>query len=48
MSGPLIALTGIIYAWVAFDQARSGNHGMAIAYCGYAFSNVGLYLLASR
>lgn len=46
MSGNLIVLTGLIYAYVAFDQARSGNAGMAIAYAGYAFSNIGLYLLA--
>jgi hypothetical protein len=46
MSGWLIALTGCIYAYVALEQARSGNSGMAITYAGYAFSNVGLYLLA--
>jgi len=46
MSGPLIALTGLIYAYVAADQFWRGNTAMGIAYCGYAFSNVGLYLLA--
>jgi hypothetical protein len=46
MSGPLIALTGVIYAYVAADQFWRGNPGMGIAYCGYAFANVGLYLLA--
>lgn len=48
MSGWLILLTGCIYAYVAGEQAMRGNTGMAIAYTGYAFSNVGLYLLASR
>jgi hypothetical protein len=48
VSGYLIAITGMIYAWVAFDQARHGNAGLAVAYAGYAFSNIGLYLLASR
>lgn len=46
MSGPLIALTGVIYAYVAADQFWRGNPGMGIAYLGYAFANVGLYLLA--
>jgi hypothetical protein len=46
VSGPLIALTGVIYAYVAADQFWRGNTGMGIAYLGYAFSNVGLYLLA--
>lgn len=48
MSGPLIILTGLIYAYVAFEQGLRGNFGMCIAYSGYAFSNAGLYLLASR
>jgi hypothetical protein len=47
MSGWLIILTGIIYAYVAFDQAIKGNVGMGIAYGGYAFSNIGLFLLAT-
>ena len=46
MSGHLIMLTGIIYAYVSLDQARRGNWGMAWAYSGYAWSNVGLWMLA--
>lgn len=46
MSGPLIILTGLIYLWVAIDQYRQGNVGLAVAYSGYAYSNIGLYLLA--
>lgn len=46
MSGPLIALTGFIYAYIAADQLWKGNPGMGIAYVGYALANVGLYLLA--
>jgi hypothetical protein len=48
MSGWLIALTGIIYTYVAFEQAYKGNVGMFIAYTGYAFANVGLYMLANK
>ena len=48
MSGWLIILTGIIYAYVAFDQVVKGNAGMGIAYGGYAFSNIGLFLLATK
>jgi hypothetical protein len=48
MSGWLIILTGLIYAYVSLDQGMKGNMGMAIAYTGYAFSNIGLFLLATR
>lgn len=47
MSGWLIAITGIIYAYVAVEQGLKGNSGMAIAYAGYAAANIGLYKLAS-
>jgi hypothetical protein len=46
MSKPLIILTGLIYAYVAIEQFRAGHYGMFYAYCGYAFSNIGLYILA--
>jgi hypothetical protein len=46
MSAWLIALTGLIYAGVAVEQGLKGNLQMAIVYSGYAFSNIGLYLLA--
>lgn len=47
MSGWLIALTGLIYGYVAIEQGLKGNAGMAIAYAGYAFANIGLWKLAS-
>ena len=46
MSGPLIAITGLIYLYIACEQAMKGNAGMAVAYAGYAASNAGLFLLA--
>ncbi len=48
MSAWLILFTGCIYAYVAIEQAWHGNMGMFIAYTGYAFSNIGLYMLASK
>ena len=48
MSGWLIAFTGLIYLYVAIEQACKGNIGMFIAYTGYAFANIGLYMLASK
>ena len=48
MSGWLILFTGFIYGYVAAEQGIKGNVGMFIAYTGYAFSNIGLYLLASK
>ena len=47
MSGPLIILTGLIYAYVAIEQGMKGNSGMAVAYAGYAFANYGLWRMAS-
>ena len=46
MAAWLIALTGVIYLWVAGDLAWQGKHGLAIAYAGYAAANVGLYIAA--
>lgn len=46
MSPWLIIITGVIYGYIAAEQALKGNSHMAIVYAGYAFSNIGLYLLA--
>jgi hypothetical protein len=48
MSAWLIAFTGLIYCYVSIEQLYKGNIGMFIAYLGYSFSNIGLYLLASK
>ena len=48
MSGWLIAVTGFIYLYVSLEQVYKGDSGMCITYLGYAFSNIGLYLLASK
>jgi hypothetical protein len=47
MSGWLIIITGLIYLWVAIEQSLEGNIGLGIAYLGYSFSNIGLYILAA-
>lgn len=46
MSGWLIAFVGLIYAGIAVDSFVRGNHPNAIVFAGYAFSNVGLYIMA--
>lgn len=48
MSALLIALTGLVYLYVAIEQGYKGNFGMLITYIGYAFANIGLYLLANK
>jgi hypothetical protein len=48
MSAWLIIVTGLIYAYIAFEQGLKGNPPMAVVYSGYAFSNVGLYILATK
>jgi hypothetical protein len=46
LSAWLIILTGAIYAYIAVEQLLKGSPYMAVVYAGYAFSNVGLYLMA--
>lgn len=46
MSSWLIALTTIIYISISIEQFYKGNHGMGITYAGYAFANVGLFIMA--
>ena len=40
MSQWLIALTGLIYGYVALDQFFKGNANVGGMYLGYAFSNI--------
>ena len=46
MSAPLILAVGAVYLFVAWDQAMRGNHGMSLAWFGYAVANVGLAMNA--
>lgn len=46
MSGTLIAITGVIYAWVSVEQFMKGNAPMGLAYAGYSFANAGLWMMA--
>ena len=46
MSAALIAAVGVIYAFVAANLYLSGKPGLALAFAGYAVSNIGLYLEA--
>jgi hypothetical protein len=44
---PLLATT-ILYAITAVGWYREGNTGLAIAFAGYAASNIGFLLIAAR
>lgn len=44
MSKNLVALTGLIYLYIAIEQAVKKDWPMSMVYWGYAFANVGLYL----
>ena len=48
MSGWLIVVTGLIYAYIAVEQGLKGNMAMLVVYSGYAFSNVGLFWMATK
>jgi hypothetical protein len=44
MSKPLIAITGLIYLYIAVEQAVKGGWSMSVVYAGYALANVGLFV----
>jgi hypothetical protein len=46
MSPHLITICGVIYLVVACDLAYHGKIGLSIAYFGYAFAAIGLYMAA--
>jgi hypothetical protein len=48
VSSWLIILTGCIYAYIAAEQGMKGNIALLVVYAGYAFSNVGLYWMATK
>jgi hypothetical protein len=48
MSSWLIIVTGLIYGYIAVEQGLKGNVPMAVVYSGYGFSNIGLYILATK
>lgn len=47
MSHWLIAATGIAYLWVSVEQFYKGNVSTGMVWAGYAFSQIGLWRLAS-
>lgn len=48
MSVSLIALVGVVYAYVGVEQAFKGNIGIAICYVSYAIAQVGWYIIAVK
>ena len=49
MSGTLIIITGLLYTYVFIDQLfLKGNTGMGLAYAGYAFANIGLFMAITK
>jgi hypothetical protein len=48
MSAWLIIVTGLIYTYIGIEQGVKGNMPMAVVYSGYAFSNIGLYIMANK
>lgn len=45
MSPALVAFVGLIYAYIAAEQFYLSNPSMGVVYAGYAFSNIGLWVL---
>ena len=45
--GPwLIAFVGLVYLFVSVEQFTKGSVPNAIIFAGYAFSNIGLFMMA--
>jgi len=44
----LILVVGAIYLYIAFDLICAGRTGLALAFAGYAVSNIGLYMAAKQ
>lgn len=44
MSGWLIVLVGLIYAYIAVESFVCGKPAIGIVFAGYAFSNIGLWM----
>jgi hypothetical protein len=38
----LLVATGLLYVGAACGFALTGKHGLAVAFAGYAFANIGL------
>ena len=45
MSTGLIIAVGLIYLGVSLEQFWLGNYALGFMYFGYAFANIGAYLL---
>lgn len=48
MSVGLIIAVGVIYLAVSIEQLWKGEVALAFMYFGYAFANIGAYLLVTR
>jgi hypothetical protein len=45
LSPGLVVFVGAIYAYIAAEQFYLSNPSMGVVYAGYAFSNIGLWVL---
>ena len=48
MSLGLIIAVGLIYFTVSLEQFWKGNMGLGFMYFGYAFANIGAYMLVNN
>ena len=46
MSAPMIALVGVVYAYISIEQFGKSDPQMGIIFAGYAMSNIGFWFLA--
>lgn len=42
----LIMAVAVVYTMIGADLIRTGKLGLGLAFLGYAFSNIGLYMAA--
>jgi len=41
-------VVGLIYSAVSIEQLLKGNVGLSCMYLGYAFANIGAYILVTK
>lgn len=46
MSHTLIAMIGVAYVWIAFEQSQKQDWGVALMFAGYAVAQAGVWLQA--
>jgi hypothetical protein len=48
MSGPLIILVAVIYAWICLDSFWNGKYDVSLMFLGYSVAQAAVYMMATK